>query len=147
MANSSQRESSKEQILYASILEKGMLLGLALMFITFILYAFEFVSPAVPLDRLPEYWSMSVTEYLNAIDRDYLHFGHTTTGWTWIYLLSYGDFMNFFGIALLAGITIICYIVVIPILWSNKDRAYTYMAVAEVAVLVLAASGILKGGH
>ncbi len=141
------KEASPEQTLYASVLEKGMLLGLGVMFITFILYVSGIITPAVPLDKLPEYWNMNVTDYLNAIETDYLHLGHTVTGWTWTGLLGYGDFLNFIGIAILSLITIICYIVIVPTLWKNNDRVYAFIAIIEVIVLALAASGILKGGH
>lgn len=147
MTNQIQTDTSKEQMIYANVLEKGMLLGLAIMFVTFVLYAFGIVSPAVPLDRLPDYWSMSVTEYLDAIERDYLNFGQTATGWIWVALLSYGDFLNFVGIAVLSGVTIVCYFVIVPLLWKSNDKIYAWIAIAEVFVLVLAASGLLKAGH
>jgi len=42
----------------------------------------------------------------------------------------------------------ICYLVILPILLRKKDIPYVVIAIAEVAVLALAASGILKsGGH
>ena len=147
MTKQSQADISKEQTVYANFLERGMLLGLAIMFLTFGLYAFGFISPVIPLDRLPDYWSLSATEYLDAIERDYLHLGHTVTGWTWTTLLLYGDFMNFIGIAILSGITIVCYGIIVPILWSNHDKLYTCLVIAEIVILVLAASGILKSGH
>jgi hypothetical protein len=54
--------------------------------------------------------------------------------------------MNFVGIAILAGLTIACYLAIIPTLMRKKDTAYLVIAVVEVLVLTLAASGILKGG-
>jgi len=63
-------------------------------------------------------------------------------------MLGKGDFLNFAGIAFLAGITIICFIRVIPIFFRKKDTIYGVFAIIEVLVLVLAASGVLKsGGH
>ena len=50
------------------------------------------------------------------------------------------------GIAILAGLTIVCYLAIIPTLMRKKDTAYLVIAVVEVLVLTLAASGILKGG-
>jgi hypothetical protein len=59
-----------------------------------------------------------------------------------------GDFLNFAGIVFLAGVTIICYARIIPILLRKKDTVFVVIAVLEVLVLVLAASGLLKaGGH
>ena len=63
-------------------------------------------------------------------------------------MLGKGDFLNFVGIAFLAGVTIPCYIRIIPILFAKKDTTYAILAIVEVLVLALAASGILKaGGH
>ena len=58
-----------------------------------------------------------------------------------------GDYLNFVGIAMLAGLTIVCYIAIMPALKRKKDMPYLIIAILEVAVLVLAASGILKAGH
>ena len=57
------------------------------------------------------------------------------------------DFLNFIGIAILGGITIICYLAIVPTLLRKQDYAYVSMAVLEVLVLTLAASGILAVGH
>jgi len=83
---------------------------------------------------------MPVKEYLKATD---IH-----TGWSWVYQLGKGDFLNFVGIAFLSSITIICYMRIIPILFRKKDTVYAVLAIIEVLVLTLAASGVLKaGGH
>ena len=62
-------------------------------------------------------------------------------------MLGKGDFLNFIGIAILGGVTIICYLAIIPTLLRKKDKAYVAMAFLEVLVLTLAASGILAVGH
>jgi hypothetical protein len=63
-------------------------------------------------------------------------------------LIGKGDYLNYVGITILAGLTIICYLVILPILLRKKDMPYLVIAIIEVAVLLLAASGILKaGGH
>jgi len=46
------------------------------------------------------------------------------------------------------GVTTVCYVRIIPILFRKKDVAFGIIAIIEVVVLVLAASGLLKsGGH
>ena len=57
------KEATPEQLLYANLLEKGMLIGLALMFITFALYVFGVMKPVVPLDQIASYWNMPVTTH------------------------------------------------------------------------------------
>lgn len=133
-------KATEEQIAYAKLLDLGMKVGLLAITITFIIYLTGVLTPHVPINDLPKYWSMPVKEYLKATD---IH-----PGWTWLWLLGKGDFLNFAGIAFLAGVTIICFMRVIPIFFRKKDTAYGIFAIIEVLVLVLAASGILKsGGH
>jgi len=132
-------EASPEQIHYANILEKGMLIGLLILFLTFALYVFGIMKPYVPLDRLTQLWSMPV--------HDYLETARIQPGWAWLGMLGYGDFVNFIGIIILAGVTIVCYAAIVPALLRNNDKIYAVIAVLEVLVLVVAASGLVAGGH
>ena len=140
-------EATEEQLLYAAILEKGMLVGLALMFITFALYVFRIMPAAVPLAEISGYWSQPVHEYLVAINNNFLHWDHLPTGWSWLKLVGKGDFLNFVPVALLSGVTIVCYLAIVPGLFKRGDKAYAIMAIAEAAILALAASGLLAVGH
>jgi hypothetical protein len=132
-------KATPEQLLYARILEKGMYLGLLILFITYALYVFGIMDPYIPLDKISDYWSMNV--------HDYLEHAEIKNGWAWLGMLKYGDFINFIGIALLAGVTIICYAAIIPTLLKSKDTVYAVLAVIEVIILSAAASGILAVGH
>lgn len=133
-------KATEEQLAYAKLLDVGMKVGLIMLVITFVIYLLNALTPHIPVNDLPKYWSMPVNEYLKATD---IH-----TGWSWLYQLGKGDFLNFVGIAFLSGVTILCYMRIIPILFRKKDTVYGILAVIEVLVLVLAASGILKaGGH
>ena len=139
--------ANEEQLLYAKILGKGMYAGLALLLLTFVLYISGIMEPAVPIEQLPNYWVMSVRDYSEAINRNFLHREHVVTGWGWLAVVGKGDFVNFLGIALLSGITVVCYLGIIPTLLRTKQTAYVWIAIAEVVILVLAASGVLAVGH
>lgn len=129
---------SEEQIAYAKVLDLGMKIGLLTLLVTFALYLFGIMAPRVPVEDLPRYWAMPVKAYLAAIGAH--------GGWSWIHLLGSGDFLNFVGIAFLAGVAIACYAVIVPIFIRKRDWIYAVLSVIEIAVLVLAASGVLKGG-
>jgi hypothetical protein len=132
--------ATEEQLAYAKLLDFGMKLGLLSLIITFVVYLSGLFAPYIPVNDLPRYWGLSVHDYLEATG---IH-----PGWTWLGMLGKGDFLNFVGIAFLAGVTILCYLRIIPILFKKKDTVYGILAILEVLVLVLAASGILKaGGH
>lgn len=133
-------KASKEQIKYANLLFFGCWGGLVLMVFTYLIYIFGIFQPHVPMDKVIVLWSQPVKTYLTE--------GNVHQGWAWAGMLNKGDFLNFLGIALLAGMTILCYIPLIPAFLKKKDYLYTTFAVTEIVVLALAASGIFgAGGH
>ena len=129
-----------EQIAYANLLFIGAWVGIFMMIITYLLYLGGIVPPHVDLTLITHNWDKGVDEYLKITKSPH--------GWAWVKLISKGDFLNFVGIVLLAILTIICYLFLIAGYKKRKDWAYFFIAVMEVLVLVLAASGILgAGGH
>ncbi len=129
---------SKEQLGYANTLFYGCWLGLAIMIVTYGLYVSGILSPHVPLKDMPLYWSQPVGHYLKA--------ANVPTGWGWVNLLGKGDFLNFIGVVLLAGLSIICYLQLIPSFVRGKKTIMCGIACLEVLALLLAASGIVGGG-
>ena len=131
---------AEEQLAYARWLDSGMRTGLLLLLLSAAVYLLGLLPPHVPLDELPRFWSLPVKKYLAATGIE--------PGWSWVFMLHRGDFLNFVGIAFLSGVTIACYLAISPIFFRRKDRIYAWLAVAEVLVLGLAASGVLSvGGH
>jgi len=131
-------ETPKEQLLYADFLFWGCWGGLALMALTYIIYVTGLVSPHIPLEQVPALWAQPVKVYLEQ--------GNVPTGWGWLILLGKGDFLNFLGIVLLAGLTIIAYIPLIPAFLKKGDMKFAIISLLEVLVLALAASGIVGAG-
>ncbi len=127
-----------EQIAYANILFYGCWSGLALMIVTYLLYVTGIMDPYVSMELVTKFWSQPVGEYLTQ--------NNVPTGWGWATLLGKGDFLNFLGIALLGGLTIVCYIPVTLAYLKKKDMAYAVISILEVLVLCFAASGIVGGG-
>jgi len=140
-------EADADQLLYAGILAKGMYLGLGILLITFALYMTGLIQPGIPIEELPRLWTLSAHEYLEVVNHEFLHRPEVVAGWRWVALLGMGDYLNFIGIALLAGVTIVCYLGVLPSLFRKKDWIYATIAILEVIVLTLAASGIVAVGH
>ena len=139
--------SLEEQMLYAAWLKKGMMVGLVLLVISFALYLFGILAPVVPLEQLDSYWMLPAADYVAAVNRDFLQIEKPLIGWAWLKLISKGDFLNFLPIAILSGTTILCYLTTVPVFWKKGDRAYLIMSIAEVLILILAASGLLTAGH
>jgi hypothetical protein len=140
MAEGKSTKASEEQIRYATLLNIGMIVGLAIIIVTFIIYLSGVLSSFIPPQDIPKYWGMK--------SKDFIHVLHTPTGWSWVAMANKGDYLNFIPIAIFAGLSIFCYLAILPILLRKKDMYYVIIALIEVAVLVLAASGIIKsGGH
>jgi hypothetical protein len=124
---------------YAKVLEGGTRLGLALLLASFVLYVAGVLPPHVPLERLPELWSLPVGRYLELTG--------APTGWRWIWLLHHGDMLCLTGIALLAAWSGVCMLALLPIYKARGDTVYVVLCVAQLAVLLVAASGLLGAGH
>ncbi len=124
---------------YANWLEAGARLGLALLVITFMAYVFDVWEPHVPIGHLPSLWSLPAPEFLAATGGP--------SGWGWLQLLGHGDYLTYLGIAVLSMATIACYLRIAPALAMRGERLYAAIAMAQIVVLALAASGILTGAH
>jgi hypothetical protein len=128
-----------EALRYALLLDWGTRLGLVVLVLGFAAYVFGFITPLVSLDQLPQLWNKPVAVYLKATG--------TPTGWGWLGLAGKGDMLNLVGIAILAGCSLPPLLGLIPLYIKRRDYAYAVLCAAIVLVLVLAASGILSGGH
>ncbi len=171
-------KATEEQLAYAKLLDLGMKIGLIALLITFFIYLAGVLTPHVAVQDVSKYWKLRVSDYLYVISqmdegnteeavalvktckeaaaegqspdecKQIYEEGHKFAGWSWLKMIGKGDFLNFLGIAFLSGVTIVCYLRIVPILFRKKDTVYGILALIEVLVLVLAASGLLKaGGH
>ncbi|GAB6887830.1 hypothetical protein JCM13304A_13280 [Desulfothermus okinawensis JCM 13304] len=130
----------KEQNIYAEILFFGCWGGIAIMCITYFLYLSTIMDPFVPMDTLQKMWHLPSGQFMEKLN---IH-----QGWSWVHLLGKGDFINFIGIALLGLLTIVGYFTLAFAYFKRGDMVYTFIAIFEILVLLLAASGILgSGGH
>jgi hypothetical protein len=133
-------QAPPEQVTYANLLFYGSWGAIAILLITFGIYVSGFFESYIPINEVSKYWSMPVSQYV--------HEANVPIGWGWASLLGKGDFLNFIGIALLAGMTIVCFIVILPYYVKQKDIAFVVLIILEVLVLSLGASGLLgTGGH
>ena len=133
-------KASPAQLRYADTLFYGALLGFVTMLITYALYVFGVLTPQIPLEEMPRLWSQSAAAYRAA--------GNIPQGWGWLALVGKGDMCNFIGIAFLAALTIICFVQLAISLLRQKQWIMAIIAILEVLVLSLAASGVLvAGGH
>jgi hypothetical protein len=129
----------REQIVYARWLDWGTRAGLAVLIATFVVYVADWAVPHVPFEQLARVWSLPVDEYRAAIA--------APGGWGWVALATHSDYANYAGIALLGLVTVVCYLRALPAFLVRGDRAFALIAAAQIAVLALAAAGLLGGAH
>lgn len=133
-------QPSREQIIYANLLIIGVLAGLIILVTTYAIYVTGILPAHIDISLIPELWGKGVGEYLEIT--------HSPHGWGWVPLLAKGDFLNYIGFALLALMTIFCYLVLVRGYIRQKNWIFTVIALLEIVVLSVAASGILgSGGH
>ena len=124
---------------YARLLEWGARVGVAALVLSFCGYLSGLFPALVSLERLPALWGLPLGDYLRQTA--------TPTGWGWLALGLRADQSNLIGVALLAGCSIPPLLGLIPLFLRQRDFAYAAICASVVAVLLLAASGILDPGH
>jgi hypothetical protein len=138
--NKEDLQPSPEQIIYANLLVIGVWAGIIILVTTYAIYVTGVLPHHVDMSLIPKLWGKGVGEYLELT--------HSPHGWGWVALLSTGDFLNYLGFAFLALMTIFLYLVLVRGYIRQKDWIYAAIAVLEIVVLSVAASGILgAGGH
>lgn len=128
-----------EQLLYAKLLNRAAMIGIAVLVVGFGAYAFGLLPAHVPVERLPALWSQPLGAYLRE--------SGTPTGWGWLVHVDKGEFASLAGIAVLSGCSLVCLLAIIPIYLKRGDKVYAAMCALEIVVLLLAASGVLTVGH
>ena len=109
-----------------------------MLIVTYLIYLTGILPSHVDMQLISANWGKGIHEYLEIT--------HSPHGWGWTGLLLKGDFLNYIGFTLLGLMTIICYLVLVRGYLRNRDWIYAAISALEIAVLSLAASGILGGG-
>jgi len=120
-------------------LDRGAKAGFLALVAGFAAYATGFLPSQIPFDRLPELLALPLDRYLAATG--------TTPGWAWATMVAKGEYASLVGIAVLASCSVPCLVAIIPVYLRRRDFVYAALAALEIAVLALAASGVLTAGH
>ena len=124
---------------YARWLDWGTKAALVVSLVTLSVYLSGLVAPWVPLEKLPQLWSLPVAQFLERTG--------APTGWGWLRLAGYSDYLNYLGIALFAVVSAPCLLRAIPCFLRRGERLQAALAAAQVLVLAAAASGVFAGGR
>ena len=135
-----ERESASvppEQRIYAQWLAAGSHLSFGLLVTVFVIYLAGVMPPLVPVAELPNYWGLSAARYVAATG--------SPTGWRWLELAGRSDVMNLVGIACVALVTPVCFARLVPEFVRQRDHTFAAIAMMELCIFALAASGIAAG--
>lgn len=130
------RKPLPEQLHYAAVLHWSTLAGFIMLVVTFIAYVFGWLPSYVPLERMPQLWGLSTSEYLKATG--------IPTGWSWLFMLGKGDFASQTGIAILSGCSIACIVAIMPAYAKSRNATYFVICALEIVVLLVSAAGIFS---
>jgi hypothetical protein len=119
--------------------ESGMKVALFLLVLFFLLYIFRIGSSVVPPEKAHEIWSLSASaahteEQLSLVP----HLVST------FYCM---DTLALIAVVLLSIVVIKAYLVLLPKFFSAKLYRFFFLALLQIAVLLLVASGTISGGH
>lgn len=120
---------------YARLLAWGTRIGLSLLVLSFLAYATGLVAPHIPIEDMPKVWGNPAPAYLQVAGLQ--------PGWDWARLLPRADMLSLAAIAFLSSCSIACLATAATIFFRIGERPVAIICLVEIAVLVLAASGLL----
>ena len=132
--------ADKVQLAYAGILAKATTLGIALVVLGYIVYAFQLLPLSVPIDQVAGNWHLRAAEFHHQVPG-------APSGWSCFSQAGKGDMLSYISIIYLGIVTMMCLVVAGFVFSREKNVIYTLFSFVQVAVLVLAAAGIVSGGH
>ncbi len=119
------------QELYARWLETGTKIAFAFALISLALYLAGVLAPLVPFAELPRLWTLSAADMMRE--------AHAPGGWSWIYFLRYGDYLNVLAIALFPLLALVCTARVVPAFLKTGEPLHAGLALLVALVLLAAA--------
>jgi hypothetical protein len=126
------------QLLYARWLDAATRIAFAISAAAFLVYAAGLLPAHVPLDLLPQVWGLPVDEFLRRIG--------APAGWDWVGMMDRAEYLNLACVALIASVTLVCYLRVLPALVGMRQGLDAAVAALQIAVLLVAMSGFFAGG-
>ena len=127
------------QGVYAWLLRRFTLASIVSLVIAFVIYVFQWIPSYIEIDRMAELIQLRSAEYKAA--------ANIPTGWGWLSLIGYSDYLSFLAIAFMSGVSIFIYFILVHVFLRCKDYIYASIAVIQILVFILAASGIVNTGH
>ena len=127
------------QGIYATLLKRFTMASMIFLAISFAIYIFQWIPSYIDIDKMGELIRLRSADYRVA--------ANGPTGWAWLNLIGYSDYLSFMAIAFISGVSVFVYFILVHVFWRCKDYIYTSIAVIQILIFLLAASGIVNSGH
>ncbi len=129
----------KVQLVYAQVLEIVSYAGFAFLAIGYVVYVLQLLPLSVPIDAIAANWHLKASDMQQKL--------HTPLGWSFSggtpAALLQGDIISYLSIFFLAMATIACLAFAAVTFYREKNYLYVTIAVLQVVVLLVAASGLI----
>jgi hypothetical protein len=132
--------ADKVQLAYAGILSKATTLGIIFVIIGYIVYVFQLMPLSVPIDQVAGNWGLRASEFHHKVPA-------APSGWSSFGQAGTGDALSYISIIYLGAVTMLCLVAAGIAFLREKNMIYTFISFAQLAVLMLAAAGLVSGGH
>ncbi len=123
---------------FAAVEQWGTRITLTLVIVAYALYLGGILPPFVPVERLPTVVGAGVESYVAR--------SGVPTGWGWLAHLERGDMLSHGALVALVSVIIAAYAGLVPVLLRHGERLYLALVLLQLAVFLLAGSGVLGGG-
>lgn len=130
------KERTDARMAYAGVLRLLCRAGFWFLVIAMGLYLTGALPARVPPERAVAAWGLPLADYLRREGVE--------TGWAWVKDIGKADGLAIAAICFLSGATVVCYLRMVPIYARRRDWIYLALVIAELAILLLVASGVLK---
>jgi hypothetical protein len=131
--------ATPEQVVYGRGLRAATRVGFVVLVAAFAAYVTGILPAHVPLAQLPQFWQLTAAQYRAAAG--------IAPGWGWLAQVAQGEFASLAGIAILAGGSLASLGAVAVLFRRRGDRVYALLSLALMAVILVAASGLLNRLH
>jgi uncharacterized membrane protein len=134
--------ADRVQLAYARTLDIVAHAVMLVLGIGFLLYILQLLPLTVPIETVAGNWHLSSSELQAKI--------HPFCGWSCfasLPVLLHGDAVSYASVVMLSMATIICLVTAVAVFFSEKNHLFLMIAVLQVVVLLVAASGVITSGH
>ena len=119
---------------YAMMLEWLVATSLALMIVTFALYATSVLPSAIGISRVPDLWHLNARDYAEATGR--------ALGWSWLASLAEGRYLVYLSLVVFPAGTMLLVAIASPLYLRRRAPIMAALALAEAGVLLFASLSV-----